>query len=407
MATSYIMQAQVWYPVLSATQKNLNTISFPSATVGYIGGDDSLLLKTTDGGLSWNPVNFTGVTFSIGGSDIQNLQFLTEDVGYMIVGPYSGSYKTTDGGLTWALLPTAGNLCFFKGLYFFNQNEGFVGGSGCFQSEIIDRYSFGTWTNIVLNNFNFNPADIVTDIDFYNSSFGLASSHSGYIFRTTDGGLNWDTVSTPDLQNPVTSVLIVNDTLAYAGYESVNVGFGLYISTNGGLSWSQDINSATFFYPDFLCLHRSGNGKIYTGGHSQGAIGLIFESPGDIVSWNYNIVDYKINDISSYNDSIVFAVGDSGYIVANKLFTVNTTEITGDGPDINIYPNPASRILNIAVPADFDTATGAIKLYSVLGELKLSTAFTREVDVSGLQRGVYFIEIVSDSGSTRRSVIVQ
>ncbi len=406
-ATTYILEAQIWHPVASGTQKKLNTISFPSANVGYIGGNDSLLLKTTDGGITWSPVNFTGVTFFPGGPDILNLQFLSEDVGYMTVGPYTGSYKTVDGGLTWTLLSTSGNLCYNKGLYFMNQNEGFIGGSGCFQSELIGRYSFGTWTTIVLNNFNFNPDDIISDIDFYNNSFGLAASHSGYIFRTADGGLNWDTVSTPDLQNPVTSVLIINDTLAYAGYESVNFGFGLYITTDGGLSWNQDINSATFFYPNFMCLHRSGNGRIYTGGVSQSNIGLIFESPGDIVSWNYNTVDQKINDVSSYNDSIVFAVGDSGYIVVNKLFTVNTSEIESGEISINIYPNPASQIINLEAPGDFEAENSVIKMYSALGQLRLSTAFKSKLDISRLDRGLYFIEVTGEKGAFTKGVIIQ
>src|SRR5687768_13877794 len=85
-----------WYEIPTGTTKKLNTIHFPSSTVGYIGGNDSLLLKTIDGGETWNPVAFTGVTFYPGGEHIINLKFVSETIGYMAVGPYSGTYKTTN-----------------------------------------------------------------------------------------------------------------------------------------------------------------------------------------------------------------------------------------------------------------------------------------------------------------------
>ena len=55
--------AQNWHQIPSGTTSKLNTIDFPSASIGYIGGNDSTLLKTTDGGETWNPVNFSGGDF--------------------------------------------------------------------------------------------------------------------------------------------------------------------------------------------------------------------------------------------------------------------------------------------------------------------------------------------------------
>ncbi len=44
---------QEWYSVSTPTTKKLNVIDFPTPNVGYIGGNDSLLLKTTNGGRTW------------------------------------------------------------------------------------------------------------------------------------------------------------------------------------------------------------------------------------------------------------------------------------------------------------------------------------------------------------------
>jgi photosystem II stability/assembly factor-like uncharacterized protein len=398
MAATFSLQAQNWFQVASGTQKKLNTIYFSSANVGYIGGNDSLLLKTTNGGLTWSPLSFTGVTFLAGGEHILNLQFLTDDIGYMSIGPYSGSYKTIDGGLSWTALPILGNQCFNKGLYFFDQNNGFIGGSGCFQGEIISRLSSGVWSASTINSPTLLPDNYITDMDFYNANYGLAVSKSGYVFRTNDGGINWDSIPASAALNPLTSVLIVNDTLAYAGYQSLSVGFGLYISTNGGLTWNDDGNSATFFYPDFICLHQSGNGQIYSGGFSQSSsTGLIFQSPGDIISWNYSTVDQQINDISSYNDSTVFGVGDSGYIVVNRLLQgLSTNDVQSGSIEINLFPNPARTTISLNVPANFETKNATIKLYSAVGSLIHSAAFSSSIDVSTLSCGVYFLEVVAD-----------
>ncbi|NNF57172.1 MAG: T9SS type A sorting domain-containing protein [Rhodothermaceae bacterium] len=72
-------------------------LSFPSADVGFISvehhGNEGIVLKTTDGGLSW-----TELAFANGGS-LQGLGFITPDLGWT-----SGrgvSSATADGGANW------------------------------------------------------------------------------------------------------------------------------------------------------------------------------------------------------------------------------------------------------------------------------------------------------------------
>jgi photosystem II stability/assembly factor-like uncharacterized protein len=89
-----------WYEINTGTTKKLNTINFPTNLVGYIGGNDSLLLKSTDGGETWNELAYSGVTYYPGDEHILNLKFVTENIGYMTTGPYGGAYKTIDGGTT-------------------------------------------------------------------------------------------------------------------------------------------------------------------------------------------------------------------------------------------------------------------------------------------------------------------
>ena len=67
--------AQTWNEIPSGTNKTLNSVSFPSASVGYIVGNDSLILKTVDGGLSWNPLDLSNFNFAGTTNNFLSVQF--------------------------------------------------------------------------------------------------------------------------------------------------------------------------------------------------------------------------------------------------------------------------------------------------------------------------------------------
>jgi photosystem II stability/assembly factor-like uncharacterized protein len=414
LAIAGSVDAQNWTQINSGTTKKINTICFTSSTIGYLGGNDSLLMKTTDGGATWNQINYSGINFSIGGEHIINMQFLNNDVGFITVGPYSGSYGTTDGGLTWSLINLPGNQCYIQGLFFFDENNGFIGGSGCFQGELISYLSnspwlTGTWTPSVVDAPSFNPSNIIVDIDFYDSNYGLAASKSGYVFRTTDGGLNWDSVATPAPLFELTSILIINDTLAYAGYKANGNGFGFYISTDGGQSWNFDGNSATFAYPDILGMHLSGSGKMYTGGYSNTMIdGIIFINNNPLQIWNFDIVNQKINDIASYNDTVVFAVGDSGYIVVNHPQAITGLQKTNNEiSSFSIFPNPTANTLNFTSDWFNQNRQAKFAIYSTMGQLVKSNTVSQSIDVSDLAPGIYFIEVINNGIGSQKKIMIE
>lgn len=399
-------QAQNWFQVTSGTTKKLNSIDFPSATIGYIGGNDSILLKTIDGGQTWNEMNYSGVTFMPGGEHIINLDFVTENIGFMTVGPYSGSFKTINGGTTWTAI-TGLNTCYNQGMYFFDENNGFIGGAGCFQGELIDQLSGGVWSPSTVNTSTWNAQNSVVDIDFLDANNGLAASRSGYILRTTDGGANWDSIPSSLEMNPLTSVLFVNATLAYAGYVSLTTGFGLYVSTDGGLTWGFDSGSATFLYPDFYTLHQAGNGKIYTGGASvSSGGGVIFENPGQFSEWDYAGVAQAVYDISSHSDSIVFAIGDSGQILVNQdlsILSILANEI--NSIDFHLFPNPMNSELNFVDIQGFTNEKTLITIFSMTGELVHSEKFSTQINIEKLKSGIYLVKIESENCSITRKII--
>ena len=66
-----------------------------------------------------------------------------------------------------------------------------------------------------------------------------------------------------------------------------------------------------------------------------------------------------------------------------------------------IYPNPAANVLNIDVKKQINVSS--ISIYNTLGQQILvipNAQYTKQVDVSNLKTGNYFIKLNSDKGST-------
>ena len=87
------------WKTLALPPPGLDQVAFPTKETGYaIAGnsqnDASALYKTTDGGLKWSRIHFSGAPVSLG--------FATGKDGW-VAGPEARMMRTTDGGQTWQL----------------------------------------------------------------------------------------------------------------------------------------------------------------------------------------------------------------------------------------------------------------------------------------------------------------
>jgi streptogramin lyase len=69
-----------------------------------------------------------------------------------------------------------------------------------------------------------------------------------------------------------------------------------------------------------------------------------------------------------------------------------------------LYPNPVSSILNIQLAENLDFQKANI--YNALGQL-IKTENKKEINVSDLSKGIYFIEVMTDKGKATKSFIVE
>lgn len=112
-------------PAAISNRTNLYSVSFPTKDIGYVLGKKSTLLKTTDGGNTWNDISLSG------NSDYKEIYFINILTGF-ITGRSGHILKTDDGGSTWETIPTIpdkilGSIHFTDSLtgYLGNTNENY------------------------------------------------------------------------------------------------------------------------------------------------------------------------------------------------------------------------------------------------------------------------------------------
>lgn len=174
------------YSYLVPTNSRCWSIWFADANTGFIGAGSQTsftthILKTTNQGLNWSVVysDVTGSTSyltSLGGADANNV-CATWGNGTCV--------RTTDGGSTWSL------------------NTG----------------QFPT---------------IMNSVSFLNSTTGFSAGSGGNISRTTNAGLNWTSMPTPQTDWSYFQVKVVSASEIYV----VGDPTYLYKSTDLGVTWS-------------------------------------------------------------------------------------------------------------------------------------------------------------------------
>jgi photosystem II stability/assembly factor-like uncharacterized protein len=113
-----------WQEVLPNIGEPIYDISFVNSNTGYFTTANGDLYKTTDGGSNWTLVSdFNSINFGY-----NQIEFITENQGYLWNGADTKVYLTRDSGATWTLVADTGcdfiinvqrvaNNVFISGLY--------------------------------------------------------------------------------------------------------------------------------------------------------------------------------------------------------------------------------------------------------------------------------------------------
>ena len=187
-----------WVPCETKTNDSLESLFFTNSNVGYVViGSSGNILKTVDAGNSWNLIkcaldNQAENVYN----ELESIYFTDMNTGY-VVGEKEKKYvdngfsrlilKTTDGGNTWnSLLKSEENNVDLERLHFLSfvdSNTGFICSS---RGSIMKTNDGGkTWSKNTVGEW-------FISIHFFDEKTGYVIENNGAIFFTTDGGDTWN-----------------------------------------------------------------------------------------------------------------------------------------------------------------------------------------------------------------------
>jgi len=349
---------------------NLGTQEFGGQT------DTNLIYRTTNGGVSWNPINnFIGTKpRGICGLSVVN------DSAIYGVGRVRGPVyflKSTDRGETWTTKNMGQYAADLMDIYFTSLDTGFiVGGNGAPNENSNGIILYTTdggdnWINVFTSS---QLGEWCWKINFPSKNTGYASMqrNSGSpvnFVKTTDGGETWFEKRFTNFNYYVQGMGFVNDTLGWAGGNST---YTTYETTDGGDTW-----------------HDAGFG-------------------------------YRVNRFRMLNDSVGYAMGRTVYKFINRAPTDIRTELFGKTLDFELkqnYPNPfnPTTVIEFSIPPVTDiNSLVLLKIYDILGneiktlfdEVKEPGNYRVTFNASDLPSGVYFYNLMTENYSVTKKLML-
>ena len=318
-----------WQVLNSNTTKKLSSVCFVTADVGYIVGENGLIIKTINGGNNWT-TQTSNTTNSL-----NSVLFINADTGFA-VGDGGTILKTINGGTNWTNL-TSGTANNLLTLFFVNANTGYIGGDAGLVLKTI---------NSGLNWIQPQQLPVTAhypcfSLFFTSENVGYAASYMGLHPKTIDGGLTWTGTE------PVgTYGGIVGGALTSVYFVDANTGFiteqdlkTIYKTTDGGEHWNSRTLGSDYY--DMYSVHFS---SVDTG-YVVGSGGKIFRTVDKGENWTQQLIS-TTNDLLSvdFPDSNTgYAVGANGTIL--KLTKRNTYLWTpSTGLNNNAIANPTATV---------------------------------------------------------------
>lgn len=379
-----------WFSLSNPAIQPYFGVSFINANTGFVCGAEGLILKTTNGGTSWDTtiLNTNPLLYKI--------LFISSNIGFA-TSAYGQIWRTKDGGDDWeSLTPTIGGVLIYD-ITFIDQSIGIaVGRKGvALDTALIMRTNNGgdTWEN-----FQTPFVPELRGVSFYNDFDGFAVGTGNLRIRSINSGQNWSqTTASPDAL--FFDVAATSSTNVYA----VGPG-GVYLSTSAGNSWSSLYN--TGYTNTILFLNA-------TTGFCGGRDGNIWRTTNSGNLWinQHAEITEEFMDISFVDDNTGYAVGNSNnegiiYKTTTGGVTVNIQNISSQIADnyflYQNYPNPFNPQTKIKfkIPELSDIL---FSVYDVRGievyseSMKNAGSGTYEVtfdsDKLNLSSGIYFYKL--------------
>lgn len=389
-----------WTVQHSDTNYNLTNINFLDQNTGMAGGDkftfynqenNGVLYKTTNAGVNWN------VVFSDTNLIINNTYFLN-DTNWLAVGGFFSNQpkllKSTNFGNNWFYISPGEITSSIKSLHKFNQTIYAACKNGIFKST----NNGNNWSVQI-----YYPGQLANSY-FINENTGWCAYDDGYIFKTINGGLNWNLYNISGNYSFSEEIYFIDQSTGFLIYDidsSNHSATEILKSTNGGINWVA-IN------PGFSNLFTSIFFVNENTGYISGLGGNVLKTTNTGNSWSVSwtgihfetLLDIKFLDpyigYACGTNSIIIKTINGGFLAIPPI----STKIPKEYSLWQNYPNPfnPNTKIKFAIPK---SAFVKLAVYDMLGREVGSlvnqhlTSGTYEVNwnASKFSSGIYFYRI--------------
>lgn len=424
----FVVNAQFWTvkaTTFANASRGVNSISIVDANNVWVKAYDGVTTtnqtlkeyaRSSDGGNTWvsGIMNLGIGTAGLGIGNICAISGTTAWVSaFPATGNLGGIFKTTDGGTTWTKQSTAlfntGTDSFTNLVHFFDTNNGVCQGdpaSGYF--EIYTTSNGGTnWIRVPSANI---PAPLPGEYG-YTNNFEVAGgtiwfgTNKGRLFKSTNMGSTW-TVS----QSPSTDLGAASGGANYT-FKDANNGLllkddgNLYKSIDGGVTWTAQSFTGPIFTGDITYI--PGTSKVVCTGSSTGTSGSAYSLDNGLNWVGIDAIQHL--QVEFLNESIGFSGGFNTNATTGGIFKYTGTVLPRESfeiADFYVYPNPVNDSFTIQKANNI--AVSGIKISDINGRtVKIINVneIDNQINISDLNLGVYFLNIVSEKGTTITKII--
>lgn len=245
-----------WTPLVSGVTARLRGISAVSDRVAWASGANGTVLRTIDGGASWQRLQIPGSDKL----DFRDVDAIDDKVAYVLsIGPGEASriFKTADGGETWAeQFVNRDPKAFFDAMSFWDAQRGIAVSDSVDGRFVIITTADGgrTWTRVPDAAL---PPALANEGCFAASGTNIATLAPGRIWigtgaaaearvlRSSDGGRTWAVARTPLAAGPSAGIFSIAFSDAAHGIvvggdykaEAAAVD-NLAMTSDGGATWT-------------------------------------------------------------------------------------------------------------------------------------------------------------------------
>lgn len=189
---------------------NLYAVKFVDKNTGFIAGYSGTLLRTIDGGETWEALY-------MGRNElIRRVDFVDVDYGWA-VGHRGSIFHTRDGGRSWEVQKSVANT-FLRDVAFVDRRNGWVVGHEATILHTVDGGS--TWVAQTLDGYVGRDLPRLHGVVVRNDRDAALVGEFGVIAHTEDGGVHWSLVAN-ESRGTLLSIAAVGDYYVTAGSDGV------------------------------------------------------------------------------------------------------------------------------------------------------------------------------------------